>query len=317
MKRFLLKLAVWSGCLLVLLVGIYARYAAKYPPQESYYMASLDKHSLLVTQSSPRLIFVGGSATAFGVDSGKVAERCGMNPVNMGLQLRIGLEFMLAEVQPALRSGDVVVVSPEYGAFAKYDQSDPEFLARLIELRPALLRALNGQQLKDFLDEGWVRHLGRVSRAIIGGPKPLAEDITAVYRRSSFNANGDMIAHHGMSNGIAGGRWAWQRLPATASAIARLNEFAGNCRRKGVRVFFSHAPLEQRTFQRGEPAITKLEAELKKSLNIPMLDAPEVMAWPAEYFFDTTEHLNLRGKLRRSDLIAERLLSALRAPPKD
>ena len=37
------------------------------------------------------------------------------------------------------------------------------------------------------------------------------------------------------------------------------------------------------------------------------------MAWPEDYFFDTTEHLNLKGKLRRSDLIAERLLQLLRA----
>ena len=315
MKGFLCKLGIWLGFIGLLFGGIYTRYAKQYPLRNGYYMANLDKHSLLTTQSSPRLIFVGGSATAFGVDSERVASRFGLHPVNMGLHLRIGLEFMLAQVQPWVRRGDVIVLSPEYGAFESYYRSEPEFVARMVECQPTLLRTMTREQLKEFLDEGWVRHVGRVSRAVFSGAAPLPEEVTTVYRRASFNLNGDMVAHHALSNRVKGGRSPYRAWTSAAEAIHHLNRFAAACRDQGAQVFLSHPPLEQRLFARNQPAIEELEKTLRDRLQFPLLDMPGEMAFPIEYFFDTVDHLNLKGKLRRSDLIADRLLLALRMQP--
>src|SRR5262245_31701974 len=109
MKRFLCKLAIFVAANSALLAAAFAVYVKRYPPEKSFYAASLDKASLLRTQAPPRMIFVGGSSMALGMDSGRVARRHGFHPVNMGMNIAIGLEFMLQEVEPIVRAGDLVV----------------------------------------------------------------------------------------------------------------------------------------------------------------------------------------------------------------
>ena len=115
----------------VILAVSFAVFVHRFPPGDSLYAASADKMKLLQTQTSPRSIFVGGSSMAFGMDSGLVASRHGFHPVNMGLHLGIGLEFMLQQVEPLVRSGDVVVVSPWYmgTSFQRYYSGPPDWVA--------------------------------------------------------------------------------------------------------------------------------------------------------------------------------------------
>lgn len=59
---------------------------------EGYKAATIDKHCLLQQQPSPRIIFVGGSSTAFGIDSHYVKQKLKYNSVNMGLNAGSGAE---------------------------------------------------------------------------------------------------------------------------------------------------------------------------------------------------------------------------------
>jgi len=314
MKRFLSKLAIFLGVHAALLAAALAVYVKRYPPAKSFYAASLDKASLLRTQASPRMIFVGGSSMALGIDSGLVAQRCGFHPVNMGMNMAIGLEFMLQEVEPIVRAGDVVIVGPEYFLFESHYRADPEYVTRLIECRPSLVRVLSARQFKDLLDYGYVHHIGRILRSISGHAEKLHDSLVNDYNhRAAFNENGDIVAHHG----IKPRRAATLRFVFTASATAdaaieHLNRFDAACRERGARVFFTHCPYEDRYFDLYRDSILRLEALLRAQLRIPMLDAPEDLVLPRELFFDNEIHLNLEGKLKRSELVAQRLAERLR-----
>src|SRR2546423_1051105 len=76
--------------------------------------AAIDKENLIRNTPQPRVIFVGGSNLAFGLNSLLIQRRLGRSVVNMGLSAGLGMRFMLAEVRPHLRPGDLVVVVPEY-----------------------------------------------------------------------------------------------------------------------------------------------------------------------------------------------------------
>ena len=117
MKIFLLKLAIYLGVLAAFLGAVFSGYSKRFPPEKSFYMASYDKHRRLETLPSPRIIFIGGSSMAFGMDSGYVGQQLGFHPVNMGLNHGVGLAFMLQEVEPFVRAGDIIVVAPEYDTF--------------------------------------------------------------------------------------------------------------------------------------------------------------------------------------------------------
>lgn len=73
------------------------------------------KRALLAAESDkPRLILVGGSAAAFGVDSALLArELPDYQPVNFGLYAALGTRVMLDLSIKELRPGDLVVIMPE------------------------------------------------------------------------------------------------------------------------------------------------------------------------------------------------------------
>src|SRR5689334_933484 len=84
MARFLAKAFALALAVLGLLALLFARYHRQFPPADNYFLAAVDKQRLVARQPSPRLIFVGGSSMAFGLDSAAVAQACGYHPVNMG-----------------------------------------------------------------------------------------------------------------------------------------------------------------------------------------------------------------------------------------
>lgn len=317
MRRFLIKLFVLGLCLGGALGLIFNRYVRQFPPERSFYAASLDKHSLLATQASPRLVLVGGSSLALGLDSGLVAGRCGLHPVNMGMNVAVGLEFMLDEVQGLLRPGDVVLLAPEYHAFQKYYRTEPEYAARLVECRPGLLKTLPWSQLRELLDRGYLHHLGRVARAMCGLEARLLDSATNVFnRREAFNENGDIVAHHGQQ--VARGRplrFELRDSKTVRTAIARLNQFHELCQRRGCLVFFSHPPYERRWFERFETDIRRLDALLASQVTIPRLDTVDDMLFPSEDILDVEYHLNYAGKMKRSERVAASLARALRVEP--
>lgn len=313
MKRFLSKLFLFVSAHAALLAVVFATYVKRYPPEKSFYAASLDKASLLRTQATPRLIFVGGSSMALGMDSGLVARRHGFHPVNMGMNMAIGLEFMLQEVEPFVRPGDVVVVGPEYFLFERHYRADPEYVARMIECRPSLVRVLSARQFKDLLDYGYMHHVGRVLRSMAGQSEKLHDAVVNEYNhRGAFNDNGDIVAHHGVKPGRAANvRFTFTASPTAHAAIEHLNRFHAACRNRGAQVFFTHCPYDERFFKLYLDSILRLEALLKERLSIPMLDTAEDLAYPRELFFDNEVHLNLEGKIKRSEWVASRLGEAL------
>ena len=82
-----------------------------------YVAAIIDKQKSLRSCPSPKIILVGGSSLAFGLDSEMIESRVRRPVLNMGLHAGFGLKFMIEEVKPYVDSGDVVLLVPEYEHF--------------------------------------------------------------------------------------------------------------------------------------------------------------------------------------------------------
>src|SRR6266436_7071833 len=98
--RYLSCFLIIQACVCGGVLVLYKRYAAFTLNKTGYLAASIDKHHLLVQQPSPRIVFVGGSNLAFGLDSSEIERSLSYHPINMGLHIGLGLAFMLAEVKP-------------------------------------------------------------------------------------------------------------------------------------------------------------------------------------------------------------------------
>lgn len=318
MRAFLLRLLAF----LLIQTGLFALIlaATNLRSEQNYLAATLEKHARLENASSPRLILVGGSNLAFGVDSEALGKAIGREVVNMGLVGGLGLDFMLNEVAPAVRAGDLVVLSLEYDLFS--GGFNPVNQRQIIEYRPASVRYVPWRH--------WRRVLVRDGFTILGGllrrdlaswspPAAPAAEAEEVYRRAGFNRWGDLTNHYGRASRLTNGmamvcRPQW--IPE-ARVLSSLRHFSSLCARRGAAFAFACPPQPDEGLQRRE-VLDAILGKLAIINGLNLLDAPRDQRYPASYFYDTGYHLLEPGvALRTQKLIREiqRLTSETPAGP--
>lgn len=290
MKSFLRKLLAAMAIQLLIAGLLWWRYQ---PDTHSYMAATIDKHARLRQLDGPRLILVGGSNVALGLSAEQLSGALDKPAVNMGLHANLVRDFMLAEVHDALRSGDVVLLSFEYQAFAA--DPSPITLAQLLEVRPASLTYVPVQLAPRFTDDGLIMIGQRARRTLIQRPAAVAP-----YSRDSFNMYGDAEGHHGMP----------QRLPlrpfylsgfdgdSVEVAAASIEVFARHAASLGAKVYYSHPPLPAEVFADHAEAIATVAARVDHIADVTVVNAPTSL--PSSCFFDTAYHLSELCTQRRT-----------------
>lgn len=314
MRAFLKNVFWFAAIQLAIVAAVLWSYWRQYPPSQHFLASSIDKESLLRTQASPRLIFIGGSSMAFGVNSATIAEACGRHPVNMGLHAALGLKFMLKQSSPYIRSNDWIIVAPEYQQFVRAS-GQSEMLMNMLEANPRAARLLTREQWTTAMDVGFIQRFGKMTRAVLGRPGRFFRKNTIVsssrlyYRRQGFNANGDVVAHlNAKSKGLREREFRFtHRDELVYETIADLNRFGEDAAARGAKVFFSHPPLPGEVFEQNRRVIHQLDASIKERLKIPQLDSADELVYPTEDFFDTWYHLAKTGVEKRTRFLAERM----------
>lgn len=275
---------------------------------ENSIMAVLpDKHKLLQQTTQPKIIFVGGSNVSMGIDSKLVADSCRMPVVNTAIAIWLGLKFMLNDVKPYVKKGDIVVIAAEY---ACYDESldekgwngSRELLAILFDIYP---------RGNAYLDMGQIIHLAKflphytvseINTSIAGHPKGMFNDMSV---RRSFNGYGDLSAH-----------WQQVKIPfapeekcngreqVNPEAMLFLKDFNGFVKSKGAKLIVLPPTLQAQSFRNQQFIIKKIEAQLK-SIDVPFSARPERYIAKDIYCNDSPYHLTRQGVAIRTRLVAE------------
>ncbi len=297
MKPFLLRLSLFGG--LQLLIALVVLLRGNPSDGNHFYLAIKDKVRRMEDTERPRLLLVGGSNVAFGIDS-RMLEETGHVPVNLGLTAGLGLDFYLNLIKQRVRAEDIIVLIPEYELLST--PANPtvqkELLAVCPEFAPLFeLPADAGPSWKYRLDHQalatihvWVRNAFRRQDK---GP--------GIYRRGSFNEFGDMVAHLSLprpEGDVTGAPIAFDRKVVEES-IRKLNAFADYCQSRGAEVYFSHPPIPKERFDQSRKALSEYRRQLDQELKMPVIDGPAEQVYDNDQFFDTCYHLT-------GDAIAER-----------
>ena len=318
-RRLLARLGALS--LAVVLTGIMlGQYDAR-AQDDNYLAAVLEKDRIIRSAKSPKVILVGGSNLAFGIDSKMMQDSLRMPVVNMGLYAKLGLKYMLAQVRPYIGKGDIVVVVPEYdqfyGDFANGDHT----------LNTALLYAPN-DRIGDFIRsysvidvvlrprvENARRSFLRAAAAAVGKEDQFfPPDTNPVYNRRSFNEYGDVVSHLG-KKGLNPDSIYVGPLPPIATfnaeTIDMLNEIADEAGQRGAKPVFMYPSYIDRSLELNRAAIDSLRRKVEPKLKMQVIGTPADFAYPGIYFFDTRFHLNEQGRATRTARMIE-LLARLR-----
>lgn len=183
MKKFIIQILL---LITVIIVSTLAIVVAVPHNRQAYLYEYVAKERMLREVPPPRIIFVGGSNLAFGLDSGIIADSLGLNVVNYGLHGGLGLKYMIDDVARNLQRGDIVVVAPEYEHFynAMYG-GDAELSSALVYSGWKNAGTLNVPQLLNALSG-----LPLYVRANLHTPVGERE-----YSARNFNAFGDETVH--------------------------------------------------------------------------------------------------------------------------
>ncbi len=304
MKKFILSIAVFT----LIQVGIGVAIYQVYPRGVNlYYASSPYKHERLKTAPSPRMIFLGGSGLGFGLDSDRILDQLGYQPVNMGVHGALGTTFMINEVKPHIREGDVVVLCFEHPLLAYHDSSIE--LQFMIEHRPDGFALLEWAQIQQLLDSS-LNYLGGMSRTTVRHlqGKPYRTWIPQFTDRI-FNDYGDITIHRTMAQRPITQPMNRLRIdPAyQKKLVKRVNAFHAYCEERGVKVFFFHGPLLRPYYEATQEEITTIDAFIREQFTVPIMNTPEDLVYGPEFFFDTPYHLWGEGITRRTDHIIEGL----------
>lgn len=316
MKSFLLKIAVFSLLQGLVAAGLLWSYD---PSKETNFLAATSaKHWRLAHKAPPRLIITGGSNVPFGLQSDLIEKALGRTVVNMGLAAGLGLDFMLAEIQPSLRSGDMVLISLEYDQFS--GGYDPDVIQQVLVFRPSNVRFLRAKHLrKVILDRGLILAGAMVRRAVISfNPFGAFQDRDRPTAAQGYNTWGDLRAHYGKPPMLSaeapdrlvppGREWP------SPSAIKTLTRFASHCHDHGVQVAFSFPPQQLARLNNDRRAVDQIASALQSIPHLIVLDSPDEQSYLAELFYDTGYHLNEQGAALRTRRLIEDLVQTPKVP---
>lgn len=310
MKKLILKALIFNLLVLSTVFGVI------YLPsidKDKYIMTLLDKHRILRTTPQPRIIFVGDSSLAFGLDSAMVKKETGYNIVNMGLHGGLGLVYDMDELTPYLKKGDIVIFAPDYSHYMG-DGTGDNTLVEVTIIMPWLITYYSRENFMPFINNIPLTFQRRL-RGLIN---PTKEGIG--HRRSGFNEFGDNIGHIGLKAQEFRGKeyiakilpqaaeWNMSRfLPngVTPPIVRYINRFSDNWRPRGVKIYLAFSPLMVNDRPKQEETLKSLDKDLRAKLKLTVIGNPLSYIYPQDYFFDNEFHLNGKGREIRTRQLVE------------
>ena len=280
------------------------------PVYSDTFMGELScKVRLLEETPSPRIILLGGSAVAFGVDSTLMErELKGFHVVNFGMYAAIGTTVMLDLSESHLRNGDIVIVIPEQNAQTLTDSFDPSVMWQGLDGASGLLADLPRGKLGKLLGAFPSFAAGKLDY-ILSASRP---EPTGVYRRASFNEHGDIgvpCVQNEMPEGFdASTPIVFDTSLPDETFLTRLNSYASAAREKGAAVWYAICPMNALAVT-GEAVPDDFCNALYTALEVPIIGDPNDSVMDPAWFYDTNFHLNTSGKT----VYTRQLIGAIKA----
>lgn len=273
--------------------------------------ANIDKHHRLDSLSSPKIVFIGGSNLAFGLDSKLIEDSLHIPVVNMGLHAGLGLRFMLNESKNSLKKGDIVIVAPEYHHFYNSDILNGEkvLVAMISDVDSRNLKYISFKQyihLSPLAIRYAISKLMRKEMDVMAENKK--DEYERNFKRNSFNIYGDEVMHWSYKNKVLSPVQLNQKnTTILEETIILISDFKQAMDSRGVHFFLIPPAFQRSSFDNYKPFIDKLSLSLSNR-NIPFTISPKEFAYPDTLFFNTLYHLDKNG----AELRSLRLIKMLR-----
>ncbi len=270
------------------------------------------KYKVRLLEQTPgkRIVLVGGSSVAFGVDSGLLEDAFPeYRVVNFGMYAALGTTVMLDLSQNRIREGDIVILIPEQQEQALSEFFDPAVMWQGVDGAFGLLSSLPTEKLGRMAGS-FPAFAGQKCAYFLSGAAPQPE---GVYCRDAFNEFGDVVSPLCARNVMPGGYDANTPVRFETDMVSdgfaeRVNEYSAALEEKGAAVWYGFCPMNEAAVEAGADVDGFCDA-LSRQLSCPLVGNPHDSILLSGWFFDTNFHLNASGKI----LYTRNLIGAIKA----
>ena len=302
MRNFIKRTTYFLLTLLILII-----IGAFIPPtpyvSESLLFATQKKDSLLANTETPRIIFVGASNIAFGLNSQIIKDSLHLNPINTGLHIGFGLKYMLDNTLSYIKEGDIVVLSFEYEHFFRdLNWTSEELIRTIFEVNrtnPKYM-LLNQQQ---YLSS--IKHFIKISLSRFTPKEYFGFNIRPDYSINSFNEYGDVFTHWNKEKGIFP---IHDFIDPTSlfneEVIQKIKNFENDVLKIGGTVYVTYPGFQDKSFIKNECIIKKVEDKYIEN-RFTILGTPEKYILPDSLMYDSPYHPSKNGADIRTLLFIE------------
>ena len=218
--------------------------------QQTYYAALEKQFDRLCQTNEEKVVFVGGSNIAFGMDSRLFEQLYGQPAVSFGLYGSLGIKSMMDLSKANLKRGDTVVLIPELDPEAYSTYFGGESVWKAVDGRLDMLLSLgfdNAEKMIgtyfDFISTKYDYYLDNTVLAPTG-----------VYCFDGVDQYGEIQKGLRTSNVMSLGYLAQTNLSSFAQIksdfIDYINDYVDYCNKRGVEVYFSFSPFNQMAMEK-------------------------------------------------------------------
>ena len=290
---------------------------------ENTFSAGLnEKFDRLNSIEEEKVIIVGGSSVAFGIDSALMEEHLGKPVVNFGLYAALGTKLMLDLSRSNINEGDIVVLAPELDPQTLSLYFSSEHTLEALDDDYSMARYVRGDSKLSLLGGLWKQAGKKLSLMKNGIPDP-----DGVYNAKSLNEYGDVRYEMRDSEG----NLLWERRenvmqlyydpttvidlsPETVSDgfIDYVNDYIEFCEKRGAVVYFSYCPMNRLALAEGTTAesVADFADYIEERINCEFISYIDSFIIEEGYFYDTNFHLNEAGVALRTKTLTEDILIA-------
>lgn len=276
---------------------------------DTFLGALAPKLERLKTTEGKRIVVVGGSSVAFGLDSPMIQKYTGYEVVNFGLYATLGTRIMLDLSRDYIREGDIVILAPELDkqTLSMYYNAEAVWQAASSDL--SILKEVDFDnysetvaQIPEYLSVSLSRTFSKAGKISPEG----------IYRSDSFNEYGD-ICYPREYNVMAAGYDLNQTVSLTSDLydpefLDYVNEYIGDVKEAGGTVYYTFCPVNESALAEGtdEETVAEFYRFVLENIHCPVISDPNSLLLDDVYFYDTNFHLNDVGaKLRTARLIED------------
>ena len=269
------------------------------------------KHERLSSIKEDKIVLIGGSNLAFGIDSAKLQEYVDMPVVNYGLYATIGTKAMLDMSRSYINKGDIIVICPETNTQTYSLYYNAHSMWQALDCDLSMLKDVgfgNLGKLIATLPEFSTEKLGFIRKNTKPAP-------TGIYARASFNEYGDISVER-LYNEMPKNYDTSMPVSLTTDLLDKefidyLNSYATMCKLKGAKVYFGFSPINADGIVSTDEQKVEFYETLNEKLNFPVISNIDDYILDSAFFYDTNFHLNSCGALQRTSLLADDLLKVL------